>query len=584
MKISVRLWQTALFVTVIIVVGVILSVSVLAGLTETLLENERRDISSDATALATLLAQDFPVTDEGLSDIRMQIDRLSGAIGDTVWVFGLEGDPVHVQGSFDLPAEEIERARAGALAGGEPYVWVQFGEPGWAIAGQAIVSDAGTRVGVVVVGRSAETSGKILDAARGRLWGALWVALVAAGLLGLGFSEVISRRVRDLSAAAGAIADGDFDQRLPQGFVPDEIRGLAGVFNRMAVQLGEVFAALKEREREIAGVVESLAEGVIAVDESGLVRIFNPAAERIMKMRAEDLLGRPVSEGILEPKMIEIVERGLAGETVVDTVGVGERHLMLHCAPTGREATAEGAVLLLHDVTEQVLAAEAQRRFIANASHEMRTPIAAMKGFLELLDDGAKEDLVTRDEFLSTMQSEVERLSRLVADLFTLAQIDAGRMQFDIGPHNVGGLLDSAAAVMRPLAAAAGVALDVAPGLDDVYVVCDRDRIVQVLIGFADNAIKHTGEGDTIFLDARPHGDSVTLEVRDTGPGIPPDEISRLFERFFRGEGAIGRGRRGAGLGLAIAREIVEGHGGTIEVESVLGEGAAFRFDLPRQR
>lgn len=582
MRISVRLWQTALFVTVIVVAAAILSLSVLTGLRDTMLQTERRDIAADSSAMADALASSFPVTVERLYDIRADSARLADIVGATVWVFALDTAPVHVEGSLAVPAEELDRARLAGLTDAEPYVTVDFGDAGHALAGRAIMSEEGRRVGVVVVGRSTDGSSEILDAARQRLWGAMWVALAVAGLLGLAFSEIISRRVRDLTRAADAIADGDFDQRLPQGFVPDEIRGLAGVFNRMAEQLGEVFDALREREREIATVVESLAEGVIAVDEGGLVRILNPAAERIMKMRAEDLLGRPVSEGILEPKLLEVVGRGMAGATVVDTVGLGERHLMLHCAPTGRGERAEGAVLLLHDVTEQVRAAEAQRRFIANASHEMRTPIAAMKGFLELLDGGAKEDLVTRDEFLATMQSEVERLSRLVADLFTLAQFDAGRLAFDIRPHCVGGLLDSAAAIMRPLVAGAGMKLEVAPGLEDVEVMCDRDRIVQVLIGFVDNAIQHTGEGDTIWLDARPHGQAVTLEVRDTGPGIPAREIPQLFERFFRGAKVTGQGRHGAGLGLAIAREIVEGHGSVIEVESPPGTGATFKFDLPR--
>ncbi|MDP2183759.1 MAG: ATP-binding protein [Actinomycetota bacterium] len=584
MRISIRLWQTALFVIVIVVATAILSVSVLTGLRDTLLEIERRGIASDASVLTGVLAPDFPLTVERLYDIRAQSDRLAGVLGDTIWVFELDGDPVHVQGSLSVPAEEIERARLAGLTDAEPYVFVSLGDGGRALAGQAVLSDEDRRVGVVVVARSTDTSSETLDAAWRRLWGSLWIALVVAGLLGLAFSDIISRRVRMLSRAANAIADGDFEQRLPQGFVPDEVRGLAGVFNRMAEQLGEVFDALKEREREIVTVVESLAEGVIAVDGIGIVRIINPAAEHILKMRAEDLLGQVVSDVILERKLLAVVERGLAGDTAVDTVRLGERHVMLHCAPTGQGESAEGAVLLLHDVTEEVLAAEAQRRFIANASHEMRTPIAAMKGFLELLDGGAKDDLVTRDEFLSTMQSEVERLSRLVADLFTLAQIDAGRMQFDIRPHNVGGLLDSAAAIMQPLASAADVTLDIAPGLENVDVWCDRDQIVQVLIGFVDNAIKHSGRGDTISLDARPHDDRVTLEVRDTGPGIPAEEIPRLFERFYRGEKVATVGRRGAGLGLAIAREIVEGHGSVIGVESRSGEGARFRFDLSRRQ
>ena len=213
----------------------------------------------------------------------------------------------------------------------------------------------------------------------------------------------------------------------------------------------------------------------------------------------------------------------------------------------------------------------------------MRTPITALKGMLELLDGGAKDDREVRDDFLKTMALEVDRLGRLVSDLLTLAQLEAGSLTLHREPVPVRPLFAEIATVMRPLADRFGVelALDVATGPLDTD--CDRDRIMQVLLGFVDNALKHSPAGSTVTLRARPHDGMVSLEVEDHGVGIGPEAIPRLFERFFR----VDESRavpRGTGLGLAIAKEIVETHESVIEVDSRPGEGSTFRFDLPLAR
>ena len=220
----------------------------------------------------------------------------------------------------------------------------------------------------------------------------------------------------------------------------------------------------------------------------------------------------------------------------------------------------------------------AQREFVANASHELRTPIAALSGFLELLEGGAQDKPEVRAKFLRTMSREVARLERLTNDLFTLARLDSGRTEMDMGRHTVAELVHGAISVMQPLAeeAALTLAVDIPP--QDLAVVCDRDRIVQVLIGFIDNALKHVGPDRAVTLWARLDGSSVTLGVRDAGVGVPSDQLPHLFERFFR---MPGDRAAGTGLGLAIAKEIVEAHGAQIQVHSRVGEGSDFYFSLP---
>jgi two-component system phosphate regulon sensor histidine kinase PhoR len=209
----------------------------------------------------------------------------------------------------------------------------------------------------------------------------------------------------------------------------------------------------------------------------------------------------------------------------------------------------------------------------------MRTPITALKGLLELLVDGAKDDPAVRDDFLTTLQAEADRLARLVTDLLTLARLESGGLQLEVAPQWAGDMLRDVATVMETLAADAGVTLRVeAP--DDLKVSADRDRIVQVLLGFTDNALKHSPPGTTVTLSAELEGDAAALAVCDQGEGIAPEDLERVFERFYRADGARSGGM-GTGLGLAIAKEIVEAHGSTIRVSSTVGEGTSFRFRLP---
>ncbi|MDP2182888.1 MAG: ATP-binding protein [Actinomycetota bacterium] len=230
-------------------------------------------------------------------------------------------------------------------------------------------------------------------------------------------------------------------------------------------------------------------------------------------------------------------------------------------------------------LTERHRIEDAQRRFVADASHEMRTPIAALKGILELLVDGAKDDAEVRDDFIQTMKTEADRLSRLVMDLLTLAKLEAGSLELRLAPEYAVDLIGDVAGVMQTLADQQGVALSVEVANPDMRVSADRDRIVQVLLSFTDNALKHSPSGTTIHLRATPDGSLARFEVIDEGPGIPAEEISRVFERFYRADAARAGGG-GTGLGLAIAKEIVEAHGSAIVVDSSAGAGTTFGFDL----
>lgn len=581
---SVRLWQTELFVIVIVVAILILSVSLSQGLQRTLRQLGESDQLSDASALASQLSPEFPLTVESRARLREDVERFRVIYGDDVWVFDRDGSVIHALNEGGPSEEVLEEARIEGLADSPPYARMSLERGGYVVAGKAIYTPDGRRAASVVIASPVEETLAVLDAVRSRLWTTFWVALIVAGLLGLGFSEFIGRRVRQMTKAAAAIAGGDFDQRLSAGLVPDEIFELAESYNTMATKLGETFSALREREQEIAAVVESMGEGVVAFDAESCARVVNAEAMRLLQLddEPEGLVCRPAEELTDDPTILSMVETGLAGDVGSGTTTLNECTILLHSTPlTSVDGHTIGTVLLMRDVTEQSRLEEAQRRFVADASHEMRTPIAALKGLLELLTSGAQEDPEVRDDFLRTMSLEVDRLGRLVADLLTLAQLESGGLTLKREPIPAVGLLGDVATVMHPLAERSQVTVSVEVEDDALEADCDRDRITQVLLGFVDNALKHTPVGGTVTLSAKSSGNQVLLEVRDTGVGIPAEVIPRLFDRFYRVDESRATSR-GTGLGLSIAKEIVEAHGSAIEVDSRPGEGSSFLFALPK--
>lgn len=577
---SIRLWQTELFVAVIVVAILILSGSLSAGLKTTLTRMAETNELRNASSLARRLEPELPLALNGMSQVREVVAEYRDIYGGGIWVYDSEG--VLLESAFDsAPVDAVlESALLAGLNENPSYAASDLRTNGWVVAAKSLHSANGEIQGVVVTASAVDQPVAILNALRDRLWVTFWVSLVIAGLLGLGFSEIIARRIRAMSDAAAAMADGDFEQQLPTGLVPNEIRDLAESYNTMATTLGQAFGEIEESRHQIAAVVESMAEGVLAFDSTGTISVTNPEASRLLGIPGHELLGSPAEELSKEPAVLDIVKAGLVGESTTETVPLGPFIVLFHCTPLrAADNVVEGAVLVLADVTEQHRIEDAQRRFIADASHEMRTPIAALKGMLELLADGAIEVPDVRTDFLHTMQVETDRLGRLVADLLTLAQLEGGSLQLKLGPEYVADLLGDVASVMQTLAEQAHTEL-VVDTPDDARVIVDRDKIVQVLLGFTDNALKHSPAGKSVRLRATQTGNAIRFEVIDEGPGIEPDELSRVFERFYRADTARAGGG-GTGLGLAIAKEIVEAHGARIDVTSAAGVGTTFGFELP---
>ncbi|TMK72002.1 MAG: HAMP domain-containing protein [Actinobacteria bacterium] len=388
------------------------------------------------------------------------------------------------------------------------------------------------------------------------------VAVVIAIVIGFLIATAITVRVKRLARSAGRITEGELDEPLEGLGGRDEITDLGRALETMRIALRETFGALSSERDRLAAIFDALTDGVMVVGPEGEVRFSNPAAEPLIES------DRKVSE-LIRPWLIWAEERGSAER---DGIRVGERVYAIGA----RRLSAENAVLAVtRDRTDALRREVAEREFVSNAAHELRNPIAGISGAIEVLRAGAKDDPQAREHFLSRLSDDAERVSRLTDALLTLARIDAvGRETNDVIDISV--VIDEAVQAVAP-PDGIDVSVEVKNG-----VAAEGDAVLlrQVLIGLLTNAFKNTSAPGAVTLRARREGaGEVLIEVEDTGSGIAADEVGRVFERFYRGSQRLEQ--EGFGLGLSIAKRMVNVMGGDIGVDSEVGVGSTFWVRLP---
>lgn len=405
----------------------------------------------------------------------------------------------------------------------------------------------------------------------------LWAALIALGagsLLALFAGRSIARPLTEITQAANAIAAGR-PPRFPHSGIPD-VDGLVQALREMHGQLAYRFEqALRERA-EVAAVVESMVEGVVAADARGQVVTANAAMRRLLGYRADEPL----------PQLPQLF-RSKAAREVVDAVRRGEatdgREVEFEgrtLLATARPLPAGGAVLVFHDLTAIRRLEAVRRDFVANVSHELKTPLTSISGYAEtLLSD--KPDPLTAERFLEVILGNARRMQRLVDSLLDLSRIESGSWQPAAEAVPVAAVAREIWAGLPARATAADVSLtvEVAPEAASAHV--DPDALRQVLTNLFDNALRYTPAGGRITCGTRRDEGGVVLSVSDTGSGIARDHLSRIFERFYRADPSRSREEGGTGLGLAIVKHLVEAHGGRVWAESELGNGTTILAFLP---
>jgi len=420
---------------------------------------------------------------------------------------------------------------------------------------------------------------------RTSLW--LWSLLIflIAGAVALLMSRTYADRVERLREFSLRVAEGDFRPLSADG-TGDTLEALGASLNQTAGRLDRTIRTLTEERNLSSAILGSMVEGVAVVNAAERLVFTNPGFASILGLDVPPVAGSSLLEVVRQTELIGAVRQVLAGEPRVESeisTGTLRQHFFAATIASVRAGETSGAVIVLHDITELRKLERIRRDFVANVSHEFRTPLTAIQGFAETLIAGALDDPQNRGRFLNIILEHARRLARLTEDLLKLSQMDADRLEIEINPVKVSQLVESCYETARHRAAEKELTLTLAPGLsqDLPDVAGDARRLQEVLQNLLDNAIQYTLPGGKIVLNAELKNHNVVFTVSDTGIGIPTADQPRIFERFYRVDAARSREAGGTGLGLAIAKHLIEVHGGRIWVESEVGAGSRFHFSVP---
>ena len=419
-----------------------------------------------------------------------------------------------------------------------------------------------------------------------RIAGAGLVIALFAAALSLIVSRRITRPIEELRKGAESFARGDFQCTLPVS-ESEEIGGLAEAMNEMARQLHERINTIIGQRNEIEGVLCSMIEGVIAVDMDERVLSMNNAAARMFGCNASEAQGRSIQEIVRNTVLREFVTDTLSSEKPVerDVVLSSNGDLFLSGHGTllqDAQGKQIGALIVLNDVTRLRRLEEIRRDFVANVSHEIKTPITAIKGFVETLREGAVKNPDDAERFLGIIEKHVERLEAIIEDLLSLSRIERGteREENELVENSVKDVLDTAIQVCEVGAVARKIDIELSCP-ENLSAKMEPRLLEQAVVNLLDNAVKYSNEESSIRVEASQGEGEIILSVRDEGCGIEKKHLSRLFERFYRVDKARSRQLGGTGLGLAIVKHIAQAHGGHVNVESTPGKGSTFSIYLP---
>lgn len=417
------------------------------------------------------------------------------------------------------------------------------------------------------------------------LLGGVIVALLF-GVFALHFAKRITRPLEHMRTVADRLAGGDLSARVTMS-TTDEVGTLARTLNDMAAQLGERMDTIVRQRMEQDSVLSSMIEGVLAVDLDGCILQVNVAAARLLGIEADAVTGRSMQEALRNHALQAFVDSTLEnpGPTEAEIVlyDKGEKHIQLHGTPlTGPGGVKIGGLVVLNDITRLKRLETVRRDFVANVSHELKTPMTALKGCVETLASDDPPDTETSRRFIPMMVRHVDRLQAIVEDLLSLSRIEfeteRGDVTFEIGP--VRDVLQRAVRLFSKQAEAKRIALAL-EAREDVAVLMNALLLEQAVGNLIDNALKYSPEGTRITLSVDRDEDELRIRVADEGIGIEKEHLDRVFERFYRVDRARSRALGGTGLGLSIVRHIALAHRGSVSAESMPGKGSAFTIHLP---
>ncbi len=419
------------------------------------------------------------------------------------------------------------------------------------------------------------------------VWAALIIALIAA-FLSLLISRSVSQPVVRMQRAARLFARGQFNIRVP-GAGSSELDDLAKSLNEMATQLQDRIATITKQRNELEAVLSSMTEGVFAVDSQGCFASINTAAAQLLGVDPASAPGRSVEEAIHDAELRQFVRDTLrSGEpTEADISFSGTTERLFHVRGAGLSdprGERSGAVIVLSDMTRIRRLEDLRRDFVANVSHELKTPVTSIQGFVEALQEGGPADAEQTRRYVEIIAKQAQRLNAIIDDLLSLSRLEDGaqRRAISFEISRLKPILETAVDLSRVKADARGIRIDLLCG-EGVEGRLNGPLLEQAMLNLIDNAVKYSEPGSVVEVLGGMAENENTISVRDSGCGIPPQHLSRLFERFYVVDKSRSRKLGGTGLGLSIVKHIAQVHGGYVTVESTPGKGSTFTIHLPRQ-
>jgi len=418
-----------------------------------------------------------------------------------------------------------------------------------------------------------------------------WIIILSVfalwGIFHVGLSRILARPLREITEVAGKYAEGLFNWRVRLEGRKDDLAELGNQLNRMAEVTGEKIESLSKALAESQALLAGMEEGVLIIDLHGRVQKVNGAMENILSHAHPLDIGKHYLEVFRDPELNDLIQETLANKQ-------GQRRTLsplsqpkksFHVQSSliqNRGSGVGGVIVVFHDVTDLKRLERVRQDFVANVSHELRTPLTAIRGYVEALLDEDLGNASPAEKFLRIIERHTQRMEKIVSDLLLLSEMESPDRMLNRTPLLLEALLSSAVESIRPTAEAKKQTLQVKMAAQLPPVLADSQKIHQVVVNLLSNAVSYTPEGGLVTVEVQPAEGGVEVSVTDNGIGIPPEHLSRIFERFYRVDKSRSREEGGTGLGLSIVKHIVEAHGGWVNVESKAGQGSRFVFFLPK--
>ena len=528
--------------------------------------------------------------DLSLKEIDSIADKIGARLDLRATVIGLDG---RVLGDSELGSEDLKRVEnhlfrpevQNALKSG-------FGESGrFSTTVQkdmlymARIFGSGSKQGFIRLAIPLSEIEMVSSHLKQLLLLALLLAFLMAIIIGSTAFVFISKPIKEISSVAQEIAMGNYSKRVSIS-TGDELSELARSINYMSEQISLRIEEVISNKSRFEAVLLSMYEGTMVVDNNGSIALMNQVLKQFFHVH-EDPVGKKPLEIIRNIEIQETVSLVLKSRECVASREISillpeEKILKVYAAPVLREGKMDGAVLVFHDITDLRRLENIRKDFVANVSHEIKTPLTSIKGYTETLLDGAIEDKDNAKDFLKIIGSDSNRLVRLVDDLLDLSRIESDKLSLELAPHSIENVVDRVIAGFNKQSGSKGIEIKKEISRDLPKVKIDEASIAQVLLNLIDNGIKYNNEKGTITVSSQEKDSFVRINITDTGIGIPEEDIDRIFERFYRVDKARSRQLGGTGLGLSIVKHIIQAHGGEVSVQSQLGKGSTFSFTLPK--